>query len=113
VTIGTRRPGNFRHFLLNNGAHESVGGQPTGAFPIDFPVIARAAGYPWARRADSAAELQTMLPELRAGPGPAFLEVRVRSGSRPDLGRPTATPGHNRDVFMEHLIPTLTDRNPL
>lgn len=103
VSIGGRKPENYRHILLNNGAHDSVGGQSTGAFSVDFPTIALAAGFRWAQRAENDEELGAMMDLLQSESGPAFLEVRVRRGARKELGRPTTTPGQNRDAFMAHL----------
>lgn len=103
VTIGKQRPPNLLHVLLNNGAHESVGGQPTGALDVDFPAIATACGYQWAGLAQDAEQLDELLVVATAAAGPAFLEVRVRMESRPDLGRPTTSPTENRDAFVAHL----------
>ena len=103
ATIGARRPANLRHIVLNNGAHDSVGGQPTVALDIDLVAVARACGYPWAARADDAATLAARLPELLAAPGPGLLEVRVARGAREDLGRPTAPPLVRKAAFMARL----------
>ena len=94
---------NLKHIVINNGAHDSVGGQPTIAFAIDLVGIARASGYRLALRAETGAEITGALRELRAAAGPAFLEIRVRKGARGDLGRPTTTPLQNRDAFMRFL----------
>jgi phosphonopyruvate decarboxylase len=91
-TIGQLGPKNYRHIVLNNGAHDSVGGQPTVAFDVDLCAIAKACGYGTALRATSADELAARLVELEKAEGPALLEVRVKKGARSDLGRPTQTP---------------------
>lgn len=103
AVIGTQPCGNLRHVVVNNGAHESVGGQPTAGFAIDVPAIALACGYAAARRAESGAEARAGLSWLAQAGGPALLEVRVRQGSRPDLGRPTTTPAENKRDFMDFL----------
>ena len=96
---------NFKHLLINNGAHDSVGGQPTVAFDIDLPRIATACGYRQSVRCTDHKELADALPGILAGYGPAFMEVRVKRGNRPDLGRPTTTPEQNKGAFMGFLHP--------
>jgi phosphonopyruvate decarboxylase len=99
ATIAQLAPKNFKHVVLNNGAHDSVGGQPTVAFAIDVPAIARACGYPTAIRATTEEELDAGLAALAAAEGPALLEVRVRKGARKDLGRPTMSPQELKRAF--------------
>lgn len=101
--IATHAPAHFRHVLINNGAHDSVGGQPTAGFAVDFPAIALASGYRAARRAESLEALRAALEELRGVDGPTLLEVRVQTGARSDLGRPTTTPVENKRAFMAFL----------
>lgn len=98
-TIGQLKPKNFKHVVLNNGAHDSVGGQPTVAFAIDICAIARACGYPTAICATTEAELDAGLAAIAAAEGPALLEVRVKKGARKDLGRPTMTPQDLKKAF--------------
>lgn len=98
--IGTQRPRNFKHVIINNGAHDSVGGQPTAGFNIDIPSIARACGYTVALSAETREELKAKLDILQVSQGPALLEIRVNRGARADLGRPTMTPIENKENFM-------------
>lgn len=91
---------NFKHVVLNNGAHDSVGGQPTVGFDIDIPRVAEAVGYETVLRAEAAGEVEAGLRELRDAPGMGLLEIRVNKGSRPHLGRPTTTPLQNKEGFM-------------
>lgn len=100
TVIGTHRPRNLKHVIINNGAHDSVGGQPTAGFDIDIPAIARACGYVIASKAETRDELRVQLNILRESQGPSLLEVRVNKGGRPDLGRPTMTPIENKENFM-------------
>ena len=102
ATISGAAGPNFVHVLLNNRAHDSVGGQPTAAGHIDFPAVARAVGYPVVLQADSLESLRTVLRSLPAN-GPVFLEIKVRKGHRENLGRPTTTPGQNMSDFMDFL----------
>lgn len=101
--IGANRPANLIHIVLNNEAHESVGGMPTVAGQLDLPAIARACGYPSAVSADAAEELDRVLTEAKAGHELAFIEVKCALGSREDLGRPTAAPIENKQSFMKFL----------
>lgn len=101
--IGAGRAANFRHIVLNNGAHESVGGQPTVGFAVDLPALARSAGYPTAARVTAPSELPHALRELRGSAGPGLLEVRVAVAHQPDPGRPTLTPVDAKNSLMHGL----------
>lgn len=103
ATCGIRGMSNFKHVLLNNGAHDSVGGQPTGAFGVDFLAIAKAVGYKHAELVDTEADLPAAMERLRAAKGPALLEVRVNRGARSDLGRPKESPKANKEEFIRFL----------
>lgn len=100
---GTSRCENFRHVVLNNAAHDSVGGQPTVGFEVDLCAIARACNYNFARSVATEEELRAALVELKAAKGPAFLEVRVRKGARCNLGRPTKPLHDMRDRFCSFI----------
>lgn len=99
--IGDIKPANFVHVLLNNAAHESVGGQPTVAGKVDFASIVIAVGYTGYFQASSLEELATVWPVINGQAGPLLLEIRVCAGSRDNLGRPTSTPKENKRAFME------------
>lgn len=101
--IGNFKPRNFRHVVFNNGAHESVGGQPTIGFELDIPTIAKACGYRNAYRVSTYDETVQELQNFRQIEGPALLEIRVKINSREDLGRPTTTLQQNRDCFINFL----------
>jgi len=101
--IGQSRCSNIRHIVLNNGAHGSVGGQPTVALSISFLEIARGCGYASVQSVNALGELNDALALMKEVTGPAFLEVKVSTKVRKDLGRPTATPAENRDAFMKFL----------
>ncbi len=98
TTIGTRKPKNLRHIVINNGAHDSVGGQPTVALDIDIPAIAIAAGYQKALTVSTKAELATALSSRERVT--TLIEIRTRKGSRKDLGRPKESPTENKAAFM-------------
>jgi|LSQX01.3.fsa_nt_gb phosphonopyruvate decarboxylase len=101
--IGELSPRNFKHILLNNGAHDSVGGQPTAALSLDIPALARACGYRTALQAVTGTEVEAGLDQLKLSPGPALLEIVVKKGARKDLGRPTTSPAENKEAFMQFI----------
>ncbi len=99
AVIAQNAPDNFKYILNNNGAHESVGGQPTVGMAIDIPAILRAAGFESVTEAETAEEIAAGMDALRAK-GKAALILRTRQGSRDDLGRPTTTPQQNKQDMM-------------
>lgn len=99
----SKAPVNFVHVLFNNGAHDSVGGQPTVGLDIDVPAIAKAVGYKHAFSVDSAEGLQEILRSPEILEGPTLIQVCVRKGNRKDLGRPTTTPIENKNALMHFL----------
>ena len=101
--IASQNPKNFKHIILNNGAHDSVGGQPTIGFKLDFPLIAKACGYKIALKAETYDEIKEKISILKSKKGPGLLEIKVNKGSRKDLGRPTTTPIENKKAFMGFL----------
>ncbi len=101
--IGHLKPPNLVHVLLNNAAHESVGGQPTVAGQLDFAAIAAGCGYQHYYRADTPAALSECWERIRHQSGPFLVEIRLRTGSRRDLGRPTNTPSQNKRNFIAHV----------
>lgn len=100
---GNMSPDNFIHIVINNGAHESVGGQPTVGFKIDIASVAKANGYTSAASVATADELSEALTAISKDSCPAMIEVKVRVGSRDDLGRPTIKPADNKKDFMRNL----------
>ena len=101
--IGANRPANLIHIVLNNEAHESVGGMPTVAGRVDLCAIARACGYPSAVCVDSPEGLERALAAAKEAHQLAFIEVKCALGARADLGRPTTTPQENKAAFMAAL----------
>jgi phosphonopyruvate decarboxylase len=101
--IGAAAPSNLIHVLLNNAAHESVGGQPTVADRVDFKSIALASGYKAYALATNNAELNSVWEKMSSKAGPTMIEVRIGIGSREDLGRPTSKPEENKHAFMKWL----------
>ncbi len=103
AVIGAKLANNYIHVIINNGAHESVGGQPTVADSINLRQISLGCGYKFSYQAANIDELNTALSELEGKQGPIFIEVKSAIGSRDDLGRPTLTPIENKIAFMEYL----------
>lgn len=101
--LGAQAPGNFKHVIINNGAHDSVGGQPTVCFAIDFGLIAKGCGYKTVLKAQTRKDAIEKIKMLRTSTGPSLLEVRVRRGAREDLGRPAISPVKNKNDFMDFL----------
>ena len=103
AVIGQSGQNNLIHIVFNNGAHDSVGGQPTVGLNIDIPQIAKACGYREVRSAAGPDEIIKCMKQLQSVDGPTLLDVRIQKGSRKDLGRPKTTPLENRDAFMVNL----------
>ena len=101
--IGSKSPKNFKHIVINNGAHDSVGGQPTVGYEIDIVSIALSCRYKVAYKAETKMELIEKISLLKSTEGPALLEVRVNKGYRKNLGRPTISPQENKATFMNFL----------
>ena len=114
--VANKAPKNYVHVVFNNGAHDSVGGQPTVGLKINLPAVAKAVGYKATISVDSKEKLEKELSTLIATPhsqgensqlstvdGPILLEVQVRKGNRKDLGRPTTTPIQNKEALMAFL----------
>lgn len=99
AVIAQNAPDNFKYILNNNGAHESVGGQPTVGMDIDIPGILRAVGFETVIEAETAEQIAEGMDTLRAR-GKAALILRTRQGSRENLGRPTTAPQQNKQEMM-------------
>ena len=105
--VASKTPKNYVHVVFNNGAHDSVGGQPTVGLKIDLPAVAKAVGYKTVYSVDNKEKLEEILSifnsQFSIFDAPVFLEVKVKKGNRKDLGRPTTTPIQNKEALMEFL----------
>lgn len=103
--IGDYCPKNLVHIVFNNGAHDSVGGQPTVGQKIDIEAIAKAVGYADVISVDSHEALMFAMNHVNNAviDGVSLINVNVRKGNRKDLGRPTTTPIQNKEAFMANL----------
>ena len=102
--VASKKPKNYIHVVFNNGAHDSVGGQPTVGLNIDLPRIARAVGYKHTYSVSTKGDLTDVLKELKIQDGLSLLEIKVKKGNRIDLGRPTTTPIQNKEALMKFLL---------
>ncbi len=100
--LGAQKPENLVHICLNNEAHESVGGMPTGAAP-DYWKAAREAGYDSYEAIESYEELEKVFPQILEKKGMIFVEIKVAMYSRKDLGRPVETAVENKEEFMKFI----------
>ena len=103
TSIAGLKPKNFRHILMNNEVHESVGGQATAAKEINLSAIIESFGTSDIFFAESSLELKHKVSEFLSSSKPSFLEVKICPGSRDDLGRPTIKPIENKVSFMKFL----------
>lgn len=103
--IGDYNPTNLVHIVLNNGAHDSVGGQSTVGQKIDIEAIAKAVGYTDVVSVDSPESLMFAMNHVNNAviDGVSFINVNVHKGNRKDLGRPTTTPQQNKESLMKEL----------
>ncbi len=101
--IGANSPKNLVHIVVNNSAHETVGGMPTVAGDINLTAIATSCGYPYAVSVDSFEDLDRALEKAKNSEDLFMIEVKSAIGARNDLGRPTTTAVENKEKFMEYL----------
>jgi phosphonopyruvate decarboxylase len=102
ATIGAYGPANLTHVLLDNGAHDSTGGQATVSAQVSFAGVAAACGYASAVESDDLAVLDEVLasPKLE---GPRFVRLAIRRGTPDGLPRPTITPPDVKTRLMRHI----------
>ena len=94
---------NLKHIVFNNGAHDSVGGQPTVGFNVDLQSIAKACGYNLVMEAKTNVEIKKCLDNLKKFDDKVFLEIKVKKGFRCDLSRPTISPKKNKQFLMKFV----------
>lgn len=104
AVIGANAPSNLVHIVLNNEAHETVGGMPTVGGKVNLTEVAKACGYGKAVCVDTMDALERVLEEAKGAQKLYFIEVKCALGSRKDLGRPTKTPLENKKSFVDNLF---------
>ena len=105
AVIGSIAPKNLVHIVINNGAHESVGGLPTAAGKISLPNIAESCGYVNVFSAEDYDALDEALAAARDNDCLTFIEAKAKIGARGDLGRPTTAPIENKEAFTGYINP--------
>ena len=103
ATNGYYGPKNLLHILLDNNCHDSTGGQKTVSHWVDFPTVALSCGYERVVEVNSLKELATAIVDWKMRPALTFLRVRVKKGSKKDLGRPSIKPHEVKERLMNFL----------
>ena len=101
--IGSISPDNLVHIVINNNAHESVGGQPTAGSSMSLTEVAKACGYSHAVCVDEFDALDDELRMAKKRNNLSFIEVKCAIGARENLGRPTMSAVENKQQFMQYL----------
>ena len=101
--IGDLNPRNFKHIIINNGSHDSVGGQPTVGFNVNFEKVFNGLNYKKCFKISNSSEFSSIFNEFKISKGPAMLEILVNKGARKNLGRPTISPIENKLNFMKSI----------
>ncbi len=100
---GTKNLSNLIHIVFNNGCHESVGGQPTVAQKIELSKVAQSLGYKFSKTVKDEFNFKKIIKQAKSFKSTSFIEVLVRPGHRPNIGRPTTSPEQNKIVLMDNL----------
>ncbi|MHA1874272.1 MAG: phosphonopyruvate decarboxylase [Candidatus Heimdallarchaeaceae archaeon] len=103
ATIGSESPENLYHIIFDNNAHDSTGGQPTHSDSVEFDKIALACRYKSVKIVEDLSSLKEEVRRIKQKPGPSMIVVKVKKGSRKDLGRPTLLPIEHKNKFMKYL----------
>ncbi|KGM31974.1 thiamine pyrophosphate-dependent enzyme, partial [Inquilinus limosus] len=103
ATIGAQAPGKLIHILLDNGVHDSTGGQATVSASVDFAAVALACGYQFAASCASLDGFEAAFRAASEAPRPALIHVRIAPGSMEKLGRPTVAPADVARRFKDFL----------
>ena len=101
--MGANKPKNVIHIIINNGSHETVGGQPTVMSNVDVCKVAEGCGYPSCVSVASFEKLDEALNNAKNSEYLCLIEVKCAIGARENLGRPTTSAKSNKERFMEYL----------
>ncbi len=103
AVAGAASPQNLVHIVINNGAHESVGGMVNAARDLELAAVAGTCGYRYAVCVERYEDLDAELERARTGAGLRMIEVKCAVGSRKDLGRPGVGARENKEAFMRYV----------
>ena len=103
ATVGAYAPDNLIHIVLDNGVHDSTGGQSTVSANVEFADIAAACGYRTAAKCDTLTGFSEAFTAARDGIGPHMIHARIKPGSLEKLGRPTVKPPEVARRFQAFL----------
>ena len=103
TTIGINKLNNFKHILLNNGVHGSVGNQPTNSFRINFSKLAKVLGYEEVYNCFKTADVNNKINQILKSKKLAFLEIKINTRFRENLGRPKSSPLKNKIKLMKKI----------
>ncbi|MDC3171488.1 phosphonopyruvate decarboxylase [Pelagibacteraceae bacterium] len=104
LTSGSKKLKNYKHFLINNGVHGSVGNQDTYALDIDFSRIADIFGYLNSGSSNNKDHILKAIRRTIEYQDSAFLEIKVNTNFRENLGRPKSSPLENKNTLMKSLL---------
>jgi phosphonopyruvate decarboxylase len=102
ATVGAYGPANLWHLLLDNGVHDSTGGQATVSPRVSFAEMAAACGYASALETDDLGRISGWLME-RPVDGARFARLFIRPGAPSELPRPSVTPVEVKTRLMQHI----------
>jgi len=100
ATVGAYGGKNFQHLVLDNGLHESTGGQSTVSNGVSLAGVAGACGY---REASEAVTRESLEQFLEGRNGPALQQLRIKPGVAEGLPRPGLSPAEVKQRLMRHL----------
>ncbi len=103
AVIGNNKPNNLIHIIINNEAHETVGGMPTVSNTVDYVGVAKSCGYPEAVCVDTFDQLDCALSKASTAKELTLIVIKSSIGARDNLGRPTTSPIENRNSFMDYM----------
>ena len=103
--IGSTQPPNLLHVMINNGVHESVGGQEITSDTYDYTGIAESTGYTNVHAVSRVEELSSLIPQLFNVTGPHFIRCETSSAAPGELGRPSGLPQEWINDFSESVNP--------
>jgi phosphonopyruvate decarboxylase len=102
ATAGVYGPPNLWHLLLDNGVHDSTGGQATVSPRVSFAAMAAACGYASSLETSNLGRISNWLNEPPVD-GARFARLLIRAGTPVDLPRPSVTPVEVKSRLMQHI----------